>query len=235
MKKIIIVPTSHIAEQSIQKIKEVVEKEKPDCIAVELDAIRYKALKEEQKGSSINAIKDMGFATYLIFFLLKYIQKKLGGMVGIIPGSDMLAAVDAAKEQKTNVAFIDLDIRMTAYKFKTELPLREKLRMIKYVIAAGFMITFGKYLPFKKSKKGIDLTKVPEKDFIKQAMSLFKDQFPKLYKILLSDRNKFMAKNILSLIGHFDTLVVVIGAGHEEGIRKILTKKINEQKERING
>ncbi len=234
MKKVIIVPTSHIAEQSIRKIKEVIEKEKPDCIAVELDAIRYKALKEEQKGSSLASIKDMGFATYLIFFLLKYLQKKLGGMVGIVPGSDMLAAVDSAKENKINVAFIDLDIRMTAYKFKTEIPFREKLKMIKYVIATTFLITFGKYLPFRKSEKGIDLTKVPEKDFIKEAMNIFKGQFPKLYKILLTDRNKFMAKNILSIIGHFDTLVVVIGAGHEEGIREILTKKSNEQK-KVNG
>jgi len=220
MKKIIIVPTSHIAEQSIQKIKEVVEKEKPDCIAVELDAIRYKALKEEHKGYSVAAIKDMGFATYLIFFLLKYIQKKLGGMVGIIPGADMLAAVDSAKENKINVAFIDLDIRVTAYKLKTELPLREKLRMIKYVIATTFMITAGKYIPFRKTGEGIDLTKVPEKDFIKEAMKIFREKFPQLYKILLDDRNDFMAKNIISLIGKFDTLVIVIGAGHEEGIKK---------------
>jgi len=229
MKKIIIIPTSHIAEQSIRKIKEVVEKEKPDCIAVELDALRYKALKEEQKGSSIAAIKDMGFATYLIFFLLKYIQKKLGGMVGIIPGADMLAAVDSAKENKINVAFIDLDIRVTAYKFKTELPLKEKLRMIKYVLATTFMITVGKHISFRKTDKSMDLTKVPEEDFIKEAMKIFREQFPHLYKTLLDDRNDFMAKNIISLIAKFDTLIVVIGAGHEEGIRKILTEVMNKK------
>ncbi|MBN2101562.1 MAG: TraB/GumN family protein [Candidatus Aenigmarchaeota archaeon] len=227
MKKIIIVPTSHIAEQSIRRIKEVVEKEKPDCIAVELDAIRYKAMKEEQKGSSITAIKNMGFATYLIFFLLKYIQKKLGGMVGIMPGADMLSAVDSARENNINVAFIDLDIRVTAYKFKTDLPLREKMRMIKYVLATSFTITVGKHIPFRKTDKSIDLRKVPEKDFIKEAMKIFREQFPHLYRILLDDRNDFMAKNILSLITKFDTLVVVIGAGHEEGIKEILTEKMN--------
>jgi len=38
---IILIPTSHIAEESIQKIKEVIEKTKPDCVAIELDEKRY--------------------------------------------------------------------------------------------------------------------------------------------------------------------------------------------------
>ena len=45
MAKITIVPTSHIASQSIRMIQKAVEKENPDCIAVELDENRLRALK----------------------------------------------------------------------------------------------------------------------------------------------------------------------------------------------
>lgn len=231
MKKIIIVPTSHISADSIRRIKEVLKKEEPDCVAVELDQVRFKALKENKSGSAIEMLKNMGVPTFLIFYLLKYLQQKLGGKVGIMPGADMLTAVNAAAQNKIKVAFIDMDIRMTAYKFKTQIPIREKLSMIYYIIQAGIFMTFGKLFFWMKKDKTIDLSKVPESDFIKEAMKVFEDKFPNLYKILLTDRNNFMVKNIISLLGLHDKIVVVMGAGHEEGIRELLEKNLKRVKE----
>lgn len=238
MKKIIIVPTSHIAEQSIKKIKEVIEKEKPDCVAVELDPPRYEALKSGEKVSSADMLKNMGPFTFLVFYLLRYLQNKIGGMVGIVPGSDMLTGVEEARKNDIDVAFIDTDIRMTAYKFRTEIPFKEKLGMIKYIFQAGFFIYFGKYLgKFFRSKDenlSVDLRNVPQKDIIKKAMDIFKDKFPVLYRILLEDRNRDMAGNIVRLIQRYEKVVVIIGAGHEEGLKEELSKRmnLNENKER---
>ena len=125
---IILVPTSHVAEESIRKIKEVIEKVKPDCVAVELDENRYQALKSGQTESSL---KSLGLATFVIFKLLKKLQQKVGDIVGIIPGSDMLTAVEFSKEKEIPVYLIDQDIQATLYSFK-KLKLSEKLRLIKY-------------------------------------------------------------------------------------------------------
>ncbi|NOX72038.1 MAG: hypothetical protein GXO64_05095 [Candidatus Micrarchaeota archaeon] len=249
MPRIIIVPTSHIAEDSIRKIRKAIENEEPDCVAVELDAPRFHALKSRESASSLELIKNVGFATFAIFWLLKYLQQKLGGMVGVVPGADMLSAVEEASKRNINVAFIDMDIRMTAYRFKTEIPFREKLKMITYAIRAMLLLSVGKYFvrkspaidfkakeikngrlqPSKKAAsvtdfKAIDLTKVPEEDFISQAMEIFEEQFPNLYRVLVTERNEIMAKNLIALSQRHEKIVAVVGAGHKEGIEEEMKK-----------
>ena len=59
MADIIIVPTSHIAEESIKRVSGVIEEENPQCIAVELDVNRFIAM-EEGEASHWQAIRAMG-------------------------------------------------------------------------------------------------------------------------------------------------------------------------------
>ena len=215
---IILVPTSHVAEESIRKIKEVIEKVKPDCVAVELDENRYQALKSGQTESSL---KSLGLATFVIFKLLKKLQQKVGDIVGIIPGSDMLTAVEFSKEKEIPVYFIDQDIQATLYSFK-KLKLSEKLRLIKYALTASFYIYSG-----KGDKEKIDLTKVPPEELIDQAMETFQKVFPQLYKILVEDRNKRMASALLELSKTHKNIVAVVGAGHRKGLKSLLSNKVN--------
>jgi len=212
---IILIPTSHIAEESIQKIKEVIEKVRPDCVAVELDEKRYIALKSEQSGSSM---KSLGLSTFLIFTILKKLQSKVGDIVGVMPGSDMLTAVDFAKEKNILVYFIDQDIQKTLYEIK-KLKTKEKIKLIKYALAATFYIYTG------QGKKKIDLSKVPPEELIEQAMETFKITFPQLYKIIVEDRNQHMATNLRKLSENHKIVVAVVGAGHRKGIKTLLENK----------
>ena len=211
---IYLIPTSHVAEESIRKIKEVIEKIKPDCVAVELDKSRYLALKHKESSGAPN----LGFTTNLIFKLLKKLQEKIGDIVGIMPGSDMLTAVEFSRFQNIPVYFIDQDIQTTLESLKT-LKLAEKLKLIKYALTASFYIY---------TKKGgsdkIDLTKVPPEKLIDQAMKVFKTTFPQLYKILVEDRNQHMAANLKKLSENYKTIVAVVGAGHYKGIKNLLQK-----------
>ncbi|HLD57677.1 MAG TPA: TraB domain-containing protein [archaeon] len=211
---IILVPTSHVAEESIQKIKEVIEKTKPDCVAVELDKNRYLALKSEQ----VSGKPNLGFTTNVIFTLLKKLQEKIGDIVGIMPGSDMLTAVETAKEKSIPVYFIDQDIQKTLEALKM-LKLTEKLKLIKYALTASFYIYTG------RGKEKIDLTKVPPEQLIDDALEVFKITFPQLYKILVEDRNQYMAANLKKLSENYNTVVAVVGAGHYKGIKSLLETK----------
>ncbi len=54
MNKIILVGTSHIAKQSIRRVKKAIEENKPDIVAVELDSKRFYSIiakKTKQKFS----------------------------------------------------------------------------------------------------------------------------------------------------------------------------------------
>ena len=64
----------------------------------------------------------------------------------------------------------------------------------------------------------IDLSKVPEKNFIKEVLTKVKDRYPNFYKVLVSDRNKFMAVRLVKLMQDHSKIVAVVGAGHEDGL-----------------
>ena len=79
--QIIIVGTAHVSEKSVNEVKDTIEREKPDIVAVELCKSRYDSLKGEVKDSEI-PIKDIlrGGKIYyfLVHLLLAYVQKKIG-------------------------------------------------------------------------------------------------------------------------------------------------------------
>lgn len=220
MSNIILVPTSHIARESLQKIEHVIKKEKPDLVAVELDLNRFYAMRKGH-ASNTDIIKNLGFLTFVIFWILKKLQEWLGKKVNILPGSEMLHAVKIGEKQGLKIAFIDQDIRITFLRIK-EIKNMEKLKLIWFVIKG---LTVGILLSKIKKGEKIDLSKVPEKGLVEQAMTLLKREFPGFYRILVTERNIYMANKLKQLSLDFKKIVVVIGAGHVEGMQKLLSKK----------
>ena len=57
-------------------------------------------------------------------------------------------------------------------------------------------------------------------------MGQMKERYPNVYKTLVEDRNVFMFKRIVKLLRKFPDkkLLVVVGAGHKEGIEEMLLK-----------
>ena len=223
MGRIILVPTSHIAEESIRNVRETVDKEKPQCIAVEMDLNRFFAMREGN-ASSWEAVKSLGISTFLVYFLMKKLQEWLGKKVGILPGSEMLEAVKIGESQALTIAFIDRDIRITFARLK-EVSRREKFKLIWFILKG---VSVGFVASKIKKQKTIDLRKVPPKEIIKEALTVIKKEFPSLYKILIRERDIYMAEKLKQLSGKFETIVAVVGAGHYDALQKLLKNKIQK-------
>jgi len=220
MSKITLVPTSHIARESLERVRGTINKENPDCVAVELDINRYQYLRVRKKEKTFDILRVLGIPTFLLYWILKKFQDYFGKKTGIFPGSEMLEAVKIAKEKNITIAFIDLPIEITLARIKA-LPLTEKLKIFKLLL----MSIVGLALPFKGSAS-LDLNKVPPQKVIDQAMDYLRKEMPGFYRILVSERNKVMSKNLMSLTSRFDNIVCVIGAGHEKGMKKMLKIKV---------
>src|SRR3989344_6827887 len=118
MSQFIIIGTSHIAQESVNKIKSTIERTKPQVVAVELDQMRLYGLINNQKSKiSLRDIRTIGFKGYLFALLGSYVQKKLGKLVGLAPGSDMLTAVKIAQKNNIPFALIDRIIEITLRRF----------------------------------------------------------------------------------------------------------------------
>ena len=224
-KNLVIIGSSHIAKQSLEEVKAVITAEKPAIIAVELDRKRFQALTSKEKPSKIG-IKDafkLGMTTYLFASIGSWAQKHLGGVVGVEPGSEMKAAIKIAKKQNIRVALIDQDIEITFKRLSKALTRKEKWNFIKDILSAFIPI---KTKETKKLEKELmfDLSKVPEKELINKMIKLMKGRYPSIYKVLIDERNKVMADNLIRIMkdNPDKKIVAVVGAGHEEGLKKLL-------------
>ena len=112
-REFIIVGTAHISRQSADLVKEVIEKEKPDVVCVELDEKRLKALSEKNRWENLDlrqVIKNKQLSTLIINLVLSSYQKKLGEKLGVMPGTELLEAVQTANENNIPVKAIEIII-----------------------------------------------------------------------------------------------------------------------------
>ncbi len=215
MKDIIIIGSSHISRDSAIEVKKTIKEIKPDFVALELDKQRIRALisgKEEQP--SIKLIKHIGFGGYLFLKIGKFIEKKLGNIVGTKPGIEMKQAIKSAKEHNCKIALIDQNIQITLKKLSKEFKIRQILKDIIKSL-------------FKKKKLLFDIRKVPSDEIIEKYMLEVKKNYPGIYKVIVEERNQYMADQLFNLKQYFPDakIVAVVGAGHKKGMIKILEDK----------
>ena len=212
--KVTIVGTAHVSEKSIAEVNQIIERERPDIVAVELDKGRYHALKGEEEVREIN-VKDLlsggKFNYFLLQWLLAFVQKKIGADMGVKPGAEMLAAIETAEKSGARVALIDRDIQITLGRFWSKMSFFEKLKLFGSLI--GATLGFG--------TEEIDIETVTDEDVVTQLVAELRKVAPSAASILIDERDAYMAKNLLDLSKE-GNVVAVVGAGHREGIKKYL-------------
>ncbi|BDH78867.1 MAG TPA: TraB/GumN family protein [Methanothermobacter sp.] len=211
-----IIGTAHVSKKSIEEVKETIRAEKPDVVAVELDVGRYQKLMREKLGLGEDkqlSVKDLirgeNIGLFLISGLLTYLQNRIGDDLGVKPGSEMLAAIEAAEEIGARIALIDRDIRITMQRIIDSMSLREKLRFLFNILASFF-----------KKDEIEDVESLKSEDTLDEVMEYFKDISPKAYHVLVDERDAYMAHKLLEIPE--DKVIAVVGAGHKKGIRYYL-------------
>jgi pheromone shutdown protein TraB len=74
--------------------------------------------------------------------------------------------------------------------------------------------------------QSFSLNSIPNQDLILDLMKKVKNIYPSVYKILVHDRNKFMATNLhnIMLKNPDKNILAVVGAGHVPGMIELLKK-----------
>jgi pheromone shutdown-related protein TraB len=215
-RNLILIGTSHIAAESVAEVSKVIEKEQPNIVALELDRQRLMALLHPQKAKpGYKDIKRIGFKGWLFSIIGAWVEKKLGEKVGMKPGAEMLQAVKAAQKVKADLALVDQNIEITLKRFSKELTWKEKWRILVDIIKGAI---------FRKSEFSFDLSTVPDQKLIEKMIRQVKKRYPNIYKVLVTERNEVMAKNLAHLMQHNPEkkIVAVIGAGHEKELMDLI-------------
>lgn len=214
-----VIGTSHIAEDSVSRVREAILAEKPAIVAVELDHARlHSLLAEEKPRLSPAMLKIMGATGFVFFIIASFLQRRLGKLIGAVPGQEMKTAVQVAQQNKARVALIDQPLNITMRNL-SRISIREKLKLARDLILGVAGI--------ETEKVQFDLTKTPSSRFVEMAMKKVRERYPGLYKALVADRNEYMA-NALARIMKTEPesrIVAVVGAGHENEIIRLLKAK----------
>lgn len=197
---ITLVGVGHVFDIS-RNIENVIMERVPSVVCVELDPVRYEAL------TSKGRPRD----TPLIYKLLAKFQERIADMYGSDVGSEMIAAINAARQINAKVAFIDMDAAVTMGRLLDSMSRREKIKLF-----------FGALGGFFVGKKRIEKELAHFEENEEHYMEVIAREFPDAKKYLIDDRNEHMAKAIRSISERHQDVVVVIGDGHIEGIRNIL-------------
>lgn len=220
-KNLLIIGTSHIAKKSVKDINEKFLELNPDVVCVELDHKRLHALLTDAKPNySLSGIKTYGLQGYLFAVIAGVLQRKLGNVVGIKPGSDMLTAVNLVRKNNKQLILIDQDIEITLRRFSKQFTFKEKMRMLWDLIRSPFA-----------PKIKIDLNNVPKGELINKMMGELKNRYPSIYNVLIYERNIVMAKNLVKIMekNPEKKILAVIGAGHEKEMLVLIKKEENKR------
>ena len=215
-KKILLLGTAHISQASVDAVREIIPLEQPDVVCIELDAQRFKSLKQKNRWESLNIVQVIkkGQLPYLMANLaLSSFQKRMGLQTGVQPGAEMAAAAETAESENIPVEMIDRDIRTTLLRAWRKTGLWKKLNLFASLLASLFE---------KQEINEEELKKLRETDALSAMLKEMGEMLPSVKSILVDERDLYMADKIRKAPG--EKILVIIGAAHIPGISRILTE-----------
>lgn len=222
---ILLIGTAHISQESVDLVEQVISQEKPDCVCIELDEKRYKALSEKERWQKLDLksiIRKKQLSTLMVNMLMASYQKKLGGQLGVAPGTELLTAAITAKNNDIPISLCDRDLRIT---------LRRAWKSTSF-FKKGYLFTSLLASIFDRTEVSEEkLTELKKKDVLAEMMEEMGDALPDVKRVLIDERDIYLAEKIKSSVGK--RMVAVVGAGHVQGMIKHFRKDNSSQMDEL--
>ncbi|MFO8164041.1 MAG: TraB/GumN family protein [Thermodesulfobacteriota bacterium] len=211
-KAITLIGTAHVSKESANSVQRVIEEEKPDTVCVELCESRYQSLMEKRQWQNTNllkVIKEKKVFLLLSNLMLAYFQKKIGEKLGVRPGEEIMRAIQVAKSEGAHIYLADRDIRITLSRTWRLMSLWTKIKLLFQLITSmGEMDTIQE----------AEIEEMKKKDVLEMFLSEIGKSFPEVKRILIDERDQYLAQRIRTAPGR--KIVAVVGAGHVPGIQR---------------
>ncbi len=221
--------TAHVSRASAEKVQELLESGRYDAVAVELCPSRYHALIDPDAMARMDLFRVLkeGKASMVAANLaLGAYQQRLAEQFGIEPGAEQREAVRYAQENHRPVLLIDREIGVT---------LKRVARNVAWWKRAGLFAGLVAALLSREEVTEEEIERLKEGDILETTFAEFAEDRQDLFLPLIDERDHYMAARLLQELqkdAHKQVLVVV-GAGHLQGIRRYLEQGIEQPAEVI--
>ena len=218
-KQILLIGTAHISQSSVDEVNDVIEQEKPDTVCIELCASRHQAMMDKDQWKNMDIFKVVREGKSFLLFanlIMTAFQKRLGSQLGVKPGAEMLAAAEASERVNSELLLADRDVKITLQRTWRGMPFWGRMKVLSQLLASLFI---------REEISKEEIEKLKESDALSEAMQILADQSPDMKRILIDERDQFMAEKIRQAPGK--RIVAVVGAGHVKGLTGELEREHN--------
>lgn len=216
--KVVLLGTAHVSRESIKDVEILTDKLDPDIICVELCKPRYDALLDPDRWRKLDitkVIREKKMGLLFSSLILSAYQKKLGAEKGVKPGQEMLRGVELASERGKELVLADRPVSTTLTRAWRKVGLWSKA-LIASQLASSVIV--------REDITPEEIEKLKSEDAIADLFRSLPRQFRAVQKILIGERDEYLAEKVREAAATLKsgTVLVIIGAGHLEGVRRIL-------------
>ena len=208
---ITLIGTGHVFDLS-KALLDIFDEKQPELLCVELDKQRYHALMLKQ--SDPEKYEEQSKNLPIIYKLLSRFQDNMAKEYGVQAGQEMLTTIQFAQSRQLPLAFIDMNAQRLFTKMLKSMTFREKIRMF-----------FSGFAGFFVSKKRVEKELDKLEDNFDIYMEEIGKKFPTIKRVLVDDRNQYMAQQLVMANEQYGKIIAVLGDGHVPGISEMLKKK----------
>lgn len=234
-----LIGTSHISQQSVAEVRDVIQKVQPDYVMVELDRKRYNSMMQPRSG------RDNPFA-----FVQQMVQTLANGNIGAVgklmgmglssfyrllatrglqPGQEMKVAIEEGKKAGAKIVLGDQDIDITMKHFGEQMSMSDALqffaRPMPSDIAKKMSAAYNSPAPGNFTDPAQMFEQLRDRKIVREFNEVMEREAPAFTRVLLKERNEAMTKALRNLNGK---VVGVVGLAHLDGIEQ-LWREANEQ------
>lgn len=208
-REIILVGTAHVSRESIDEAVTTIREESPDMVCVELDDGRLQSLTNEKGWQELDISKVLregkGFLL-LANLVLSTFQKRIGADMGVKPGDEMKASLEAAKEAGIPTSLVDRPIHVTLQRAWAKNNLWGKAKLLATLVSSAFS---------DEKIEESEIENLKDQGAMDAMMGELASYLPTVKEVLIDERDRYLASKIWGAGGKKS--VAVLGAGHLPG------------------
>ena len=215
-REVVLVGTAHISPDSLRLVRETIERERPDGVCIELDGDRYQALMNPEAVERLDlkqAVRERKLLPLLAGIALGAWQARMGLRLGVEPGAELRQAARTAEEVGAEVHLVDRHVRTTLLRVWRRASFWQKVKLL-----AGGLESGSAGEPTKE-----DIEALLSGDVVSRLVHELGEAFPTLKEVVIDERDTWIGEAVKAVPG--GRLVVVIGAGHLDGVERTLLRE----------
>ena len=217
--KVTIIGTAHVSKASADAVRELIDSNRFDVIAIELCDGRYKSIVNPNSLADMDlfeVIKAKKASMVAASLALGAYQQRLAEQFDVQPGEEMRVAIDLAEKNDLHLELIDRDVGITLKRLYRNIPWWRKLYVISGLIASVMTNEKVTEEEIEKLKTG---------DMLENTFAQFATSAYDLFSPLIAERDQFMSAKLRQAVERHPNknILAVVGAGHLAGIKEELS------------